>query len=100
MLEGMRVCAVVQKGDVSMNYGPLNGSLKGAKLGTVAFDVLSVTAASGSSGALPDGARASARPEGGVPVPETLSSRRRCRFVLGAVRHDSLKGFVLGRAQR
>jgi len=55
MLEGARVCAVVQKGDVSMNYGPVTGSLKGANLGTVAFDVLAVTAAvGGSSGALPN----------------------------------------------
>lgn len=54
MLEGGRVCAVVQKGDVNVNYGPLNGSLKGAKLGTVAFEVLSITRVVGTSGALPD----------------------------------------------
>ncbi|MBK9169413.1 MAG: IPT/TIG domain-containing protein [Bryobacterales bacterium] len=43
MLEGRRVCAVVFDSDVSMNYSPLNGSLKGANLGLVAFEVLSVT---------------------------------------------------------
>ena len=36
------VCAVVYKGDVSINLDPLTGSLKGANLGTVAFKVLSV----------------------------------------------------------
>jgi subtilisin family serine protease len=52
MLEGGRVCAVVHKGDVGINYGPLTGSLKGVKLGTVAFEVLSVTRA-GTSATLP-----------------------------------------------
>ncbi len=36
--------------DISINYDPLDGSLKGANLGTVAFEVLSVTALTGFSG--------------------------------------------------
>ena len=49
------VCAVVYDSDVSINYGPLNGSLKGANLGTVAFKVLSVTQLTGfSSSSLPE----------------------------------------------
>ena len=49
-LEGRDVCAVVYDSDISINYDdPLNGSLKGANLGTVAFKVLSVTALTGSS---------------------------------------------------
>jgi hypothetical protein len=43
MLEGKRVCALVYNGDVGVNYGPLNVSLKGANLGTVAFEVGTVT---------------------------------------------------------
>jgi hypothetical protein len=39
MLEGRTVCAVVYDSDISMNYGPLNGSLKGDNLGIVAFEV-------------------------------------------------------------
>ncbi|MGC9326771.1 MAG: LamG domain-containing protein, partial [Candidatus Hinthialibacter sp.] len=42
MLEGYMVCAVVYDSDVSVNYSPLMGSLKGANLGTVAFRVISV----------------------------------------------------------
>ena len=39
------VCAVVYDSDVSINYDdPINGSLKGANYGTVAFRVLSVIA--------------------------------------------------------
>ncbi|MBI4608338.1 MAG: hypothetical protein HY726_04950 [Candidatus Rokubacteria bacterium] len=54
MLEGQRVCAVVYDSDISVNYQPLNGSLKGANLGTVAFDVLAVTQLTGfSSSSLP-----------------------------------------------
>jgi len=54
MLAGRTVCAVVYDSDVSINYGPLNGSLKGATLGTVAFEVGSVTPLTGfSSGSLP-----------------------------------------------
>ncbi len=48
-LQGHTVCAVVYKSDVSINYGPLTGSLKGDNLGTVAFRVLSVTRLTGSS---------------------------------------------------
>ena len=53
-LEGVPVCAVVYKGNVSINYDPLEGSLKGDNLGTVAFEVLSVTRLTGhSSSSLP-----------------------------------------------
>jgi uncharacterized repeat protein (TIGR01451 family) len=34
------ICAVVYDSDISMNYGPLNGQLKGHNNGVVAFDVL------------------------------------------------------------
>lgn len=55
MLEGRQVCAVVYDNDISMNYSPLNGSLKGATLGTVAFEVLAVRQLSGfSSSSLPE----------------------------------------------
>jgi len=55
LLEGEKVCAVVYDSDVSMNYDPLNGSLKGANLGTVAFEVLSVTPLTdASSSSLPE----------------------------------------------
>ena len=47
-LQGHTVCGVVYKGDISINYDPLNGSLKGDNLGTVAFRVLSVTRLTGS----------------------------------------------------
>ena len=54
LLEGKDVCAVVYKGDVSINYDPLDGSLKGDNLGTVAFNVVSVTELKGfSSSSLP-----------------------------------------------
>ena len=61
MLEGQKVCAVVYDGDVSINisYDPVtggvaDGSLKGANLGTVAFEVISVTELTGfSSSSLP-----------------------------------------------
>ncbi len=53
-LEGRTVCAVVQDSDVSINYDPLDGSLKGDSLGLVAFSVLSVTPLTGeSSSSLP-----------------------------------------------
>ena len=42
-LVGEYVCAVVYDSDISINYDPLDGSLKGANLGIVAFEVLSVT---------------------------------------------------------
>ena len=45
---------MVYDSDISINYGPLNGSLKGANLGTVAFKVNSVTQLTGfSSSSLP-----------------------------------------------
>jgi hypothetical protein len=47
LLVGRRVCAVVNKSDVSVNYRPLNGSLKGDNLGLVALEVGSVTARGG-----------------------------------------------------
>jgi hypothetical protein len=54
MLEGSCICAVVYDSDISINYDPLNGSLKGANLGIVAFEVLDVTQLTGqSSGSLP-----------------------------------------------
>ena len=49
-----RICAVVYDSDISMNYGPLNGSLKGDNLGTVALRVVSSAPLYGySSGSLP-----------------------------------------------
>jgi len=55
MLKGKTICAVVYDSDVSINYGPLSGSLKGANLGTVAFEVGTATPLSGgSSGSLPE----------------------------------------------
>jgi hypothetical protein len=54
LLEGRQVCAVVYDSDISINYNPLTGSLKGANLGTVAFAVLEVTQLTGvSSSSLP-----------------------------------------------
>ncbi len=54
-LEGKQVCALVYDSDISINYDPLDGSLKGANLGIVAFKVISVTARSdGSSSSLPE----------------------------------------------
>ena len=47
LLEGQAVCAVVYNGDVSVNYDPLTGSLKGENLGIVAFEVQSVTQLTG-----------------------------------------------------
>ena len=44
----------MQKSDVSINYGPLEGSLKGESLGRVAFAILSVSELTGySSSSLP-----------------------------------------------
>jgi len=55
LLEGERVCAVVYDSDISINYDPINGSLKGANLGTVAFEVLDVRHLMGvSSSSLPE----------------------------------------------
>lgn len=54
MLTGKTILAVVYDGDVSINYGPLNGSLKGETLGLVALEVVAVTRRTdGSSGPLP-----------------------------------------------
>ena len=54
MLVGQTVFAVVYDGDVSINYGPLQGNLQGSNLGIVALEVLSVTKRTdGSSGSLP-----------------------------------------------
>ena len=54
-LQGKRVCAVVYDSDISVNYDPLDGSLKGANLGIVAFEVLSVMTLTGfSSSSLPE----------------------------------------------
>lgn len=54
MLKGQIVYAVVYDSDISINYSPLKGNLKGANLGIVAFDVLEVTKRTdGSSSDLP-----------------------------------------------
>jgi len=54
MLEGQTICAVVYDSDVSINYDPLDGSLKGDNLGIVAFEVLNVEQLFGySSSSLP-----------------------------------------------
>jgi hypothetical protein len=54
MMVGKTILAVVYDSDVSVNYGPLAGSLKGDNLGIVAFDVLEVRKRTdGSSGSLP-----------------------------------------------
>lgn len=54
MLEGRVVCAVVYDSDVSINYSPIQGSLKGANLGVVAFRVISIESNTGqSSSSLP-----------------------------------------------
>ncbi len=42
MLVGKTIYALVYDSDISMNYSPINGSLKGATLGTVAFKVISI----------------------------------------------------------
>ncbi|OYW17177.1 MAG: hypothetical protein B7Z54_08690 [Sphingobacteriales bacterium 12-47-4] len=54
MLVGQTILAVVYDGDVSINYSPLNGSLKGETLGLVALEVIEVKKRTdGSSGSLP-----------------------------------------------
>jgi hypothetical protein len=54
MLTGQKIFAIVYDSDVSINYSPLNGSLKGANLGWVALEVERVTKRTdGSSGSLP-----------------------------------------------
>jgi len=48
------VCALVWDSDISINYGPIKGSLKGEKLGVAAFTVLDVVYLNGfSSSTLP-----------------------------------------------
>ena len=82
LLEGQQVCAVVYDSDVSINYDPLNGSLKGANLGTAAFEVVSVTKLDGfSSSSLPkaeikilDAGEACAGPLGLFDAPAPTSS--------------------------
>jgi len=51
LLEGQNVCAVAYDSHISINYHPLQGSLKGANLGIVAFEVISVTQLTGESDA-------------------------------------------------
>lgn len=54
MLVGQRILALVYDSDISINYSPLNGSLKGETLGLVALEVLQVRKRTdGSSGSLP-----------------------------------------------
>lgn len=54
MLKGAVVYAVVWDSDISMNYDPINGSLKGDNLGVVALTVLKVEKrTNGSSSSLP-----------------------------------------------
>ncbi|RYZ37543.1 MAG: hypothetical protein EOP49_31610 [Sphingobacteriales bacterium] len=54
MLKGKTVLAVVYDGDVSINFGPLEGNLQGANLGIVALKVIEVTRRTdGSSMSLP-----------------------------------------------
>ena len=54
-LIGQTCCAVVWDSDISIGYDPLNGSMKGVKLGTVAFEVLDVRQLFGfSSSSLPE----------------------------------------------
>lgn len=54
MLEGKKIIAVVYDSDISINYSPLKGNLKGENLGVVAFEVVSVKKREdGSSSSLP-----------------------------------------------
>ena len=54
MLKGTTIYAVVYDSDISINYSPLNGSLKGSTLGVVALTVLDVVKRTdGSSSSLP-----------------------------------------------
>ena len=54
MLEGRQVCALAYDGDIGYNIdgGIVYGSLKGANLGTLAFEVIMVTALSDGSDSL------------------------------------------------
>ena len=49
LLAGKQVCAVVYDQDVQVTYAPLTGSLQGATLGIVAFEILAVTESTASS---------------------------------------------------
>ncbi|ERM80671.1 hypothetical protein P872_12460 [Rhodonellum psychrophilum GCM71 = DSM 17998] len=49
MLIGQKVLAVVYDSDISINYSPLEGNLKGANLGMVALEVVDVRARTGGS---------------------------------------------------
>ena len=49
LLKGKQVCAVVYDRDVQVTYAPLTGSLQGATLGIVAFEILAVTESTASS---------------------------------------------------
>jgi hypothetical protein len=51
MLTGQKILAVVYDSDISINYNPLNGNLKGENLGLVAFEVLGVRRRTDGSGA-------------------------------------------------
>lgn len=42
MLVGQKIYAVVYDSDISINYSPIKGNLKGANLGVIAFEILSV----------------------------------------------------------
>lgn len=54
MLTGKTILAVVYDGNTGINYGPLNGSLKGETLGLVSLEVIKVVKRTdGSSGSLP-----------------------------------------------
>ena len=53
LLVGLSVCAVVFDSDISINYDPIDGSLKGSNLGIAAWEILSVTQLTGSSSSLP-----------------------------------------------
>ncbi len=75
MLTGKTVLAVVYDGDVSINYGPLNGSLQGANLGLVALEVLQVQKrTNGSSASLPKVTVRIVRVEAATAVPLKLFS--------------------------
>jgi len=49
MLVGSKVLAVVYEGDISVNYSPLEGNLRGANLGLVAFEVIEIKQKTGGS---------------------------------------------------
>jgi len=49
MLAGFKVLAVVYDSDISVNYSPLEGNLRGANLGMVAFEVIDVKTRTGGS---------------------------------------------------